>query len=184
MESLVLRHARLAEQVLQREVALKCDWDDADDVLLYRRYKNQKARIARIEELVPDLKCPICKHVRTGPRQWIVNRRQTLIVCRSCFQRCHPKENVAIHDLMFVPFVEPEPRFILHSAVLKQARLNLGISMKEFAMSAGWTGAYQSQLESEHPHNIPSVSFKTAQAIMMTFAEYGVDVSRAGIPLA
>lgn len=139
------------------------DWDDPEDVALYRSELRIQKRTAIINEKAPDGCCPVCKQ-KTHIRSWVIKRGGSEVVCRSCFHAGMTPERVDINSI----FAEPQVRYRLDYRAFTQSRKSLGISGRKFARLAGWSQSYQSKLESG---SIETVSEDTADTIVTVIRE-------------
>lgn len=140
----------------------KCDWDDAIDTALYKSQKYTKEKSDVLDKLAPKRLCPVCK---AGPllksKQWVVNKRKTKVICRSCYHSDNLTTKVSAElPVIFQPY---EMRFKIDGRALCQARVNLGWPMKRFADVVGWSCTYQRKLERG---DVVSVGERTMKDIM------------------
>lgn len=148
----------------KRFVYRKCDWDDDEDVLLYRRQSYAKDRRRTLDRLVPSRICPSCSRNIWSSRSWVVNRRRTEAICRSCFF-------AAKGDDELTPILETVIRCRVDGEALRIARERAGISQKTFADEMGWSQSYQTKLESG---SVVSVSIEVADQLLQVLNDWGV----------
>lgn len=170
----VYRQAREMNSSLERSLAefarhvnTKCDWQDADDVVFWKKVQRRRRRRKVLDELVPDRKCPCCGETRIGPGEWMVRLDGAIVVCRSCYNRLRPKTSVvATVGSVF----EPQRRYRINGRVLRQLRIDAGISMADFALLLGVSPARVHHLE-EH---VKSVTEEQKNDIQTALEKCGV----------
>lgn len=148
LEVMAKRSLEQAQMRLRREMAKKCDWQDAEDVALYRRDKRRKLRQVQLDLLVPQRRCPCCNEIRLGPKQWVVNADQTVICCLSCYREAMPArgEIVSVKE-EYAHIFRPVIRYEIDGHKLRELRIKLGISMSALGKRCGWSAAFQLKLE-------------------------------------
>jgi DNA-binding transcriptional regulator YiaG len=154
----------------------KCDWDDPLDVAEYRRAERTEDRTALLDLLAPRRVCPECGTTRPLSRSWVLNKRKTAAMCRSCYQRRFEPNQVYVDTSIF----ESETRYRVDGAALEEMRTSLGMTISEFARRAGWSRQYQSQLESG---SVTSVTHETASVVLTVIREAGGETEDASIHL-
>lgn len=131
-----------------RHVNTKCDWKDADDVTFWKKVERRKRRRKILDELVPDRKCPCCGETRIGPGEWMVRMDGVVVLCRSCYARLRPKTGVVAAGLF-----QKELRWVIDGKMLRQLRIDAGISQRDFALLIGVSSARVHQIE-EHSRSV------------------------------
>ena len=168
---LLEKSQREAERRLAREMATKCDWDDPDDVSVYRSATRLHERQGLLDLIVPTRICPECEHLMLSSRSWVINKKRTAAVCRSCFFRAFGvKGRESNMDVTIFPSFEKS--FLLDKNALRRSRLGTGMSIREFARRAGWSRSYQERLELKD--GIKTVSEATASTILTVLRESGL----------
>ena len=155
-----------ARAELEKELARKCDWDDAEDVQLHRSEERMRERLALLEKLVPKR---ICVRCGSGPfpdsRSWVINKSKKVAVCRRCFST--PPARLVVLDFTKL-FGDAEVRYPLDGRVLVRMRESMGLTQSKFAELAGWSRVYQHKLEGDCVH---TVSSEVAEVIVQVLRE-------------
>jgi len=159
-----------AERAFDRERRKKCDWEDPEDVALYKQEQYQALRLAVLNELVPTRVCPgPCGQLRLSSREWVVSTDRKAAMCRRCFHNRYNKPGGAqILDLVLFPATMT--RYKLDGGSLTLARVKTELSVRAFAHRAGWSLSYQRKLEDVSS----TVNEATARAIITVLQECGV----------
>ena len=158
-----LRGLVAAEEVRRRAEERVCDWDDPVDRADYARAVRLAKRVARLDRLVPDRRCPNCKEVVPDPRAWVVSRRGAL--CRSCHQVIRRGASPGLAEGNEVVFPSVVRRYSLDPAALHRSRTSTGLSSAAFARRCGWSRAWQQRLEGRSGTPPPDVDEDTAARI-------------------
>ena len=167
----ILNAVKKAEQDKIRRDLVQCDWDNPFDVALYKRQTRVGARIAVLKRLVPKRICPICGELKPDARAWVVNKKGTEVICRSCFHQSFPDNRVDGITLKRKVFGIPEVRYTIDGFALAAARQEANIGKRMFARDAGWTLAYQTKLEAG---DVISVTGEVAYLILQIFNNYNL----------
>ena len=129
------------EREKNRKDAVRCDWDNPDDVAALRSIDTADRRIALLNKLVPDRVCSKCKEFNEG--HWVIISKRK-IICRSChFMRDRVIEPVETKKAVF----RAVERYVIDSKLLFVIRKQSGVSQRHLAALAGWSRSYQQRLE-------------------------------------
>ena len=154
-----------------RKLGRRCDWGSSVDVALYRSDLRRSERDKLIKELTPNRTCPCCGKYVASSRSWVINRRKTLAICRSCFFRTMPDSDVEREiRIRRVIFSKMQVRFDINGFNLQAAREGCEITQAEFARQCGWARSYQGKLEKG---SVVAVKLETAEVILGVFAKFG-----------
>jgi hypothetical protein len=160
-----------AEKVQQRNLEKKADWDDPLDVALHHEVDRIEIKHRDLKRLVPKRICPHCSRLKPDTSSWIINKKRTFAMCRSCFASNFPDEDVEEMRIPHTIFPEEEIRYVVDSFALAAAREAKGIKRKSFATACGWSASYQAKLEKG---KILTVAAWKAHAILKTLRGYKV----------
>lgn len=140
-----LKDVKAAEEQDQKD-RLKIT-ETRDDWRLNKKLEAHEEKWTLLEKLTKGFRCPKCKKIIVNLRSWMINRRKTKALCRSCYHRVkhNPKRKEHLH--MDIEIFEEESRYKLSPNHLIAARNETGLTQKEFALQAGWSRSYQSKLE-------------------------------------
>ena len=162
---------------LEREIRRKADWFDPEDVAAWKKMERRKHRDRVLDRLLgKERRCPRCGEQKIGPRQWVKQRGKDRIICRSCFQKLTPKSA----GFMVPSFARMVKYYVFDVEIFLQARVDSGLTMKEFARRAGWSYTYQRKIEHGDVKKIDEAKLCT---MIQVFHEQGgecVDVSLLG----
>ena len=167
----ILDAVEKAEQDKIRRELVQCDWDDPLDIALYKRQTRAGTRIAVLKRLVPKRICPVCGRLKPDSRAWVVNKKGTEAICRSCFHQNFPDPKVDDVTIKRKIFGIPEVRYTIDGFALSAAREEAGIGKRLFARDAGWTLSYQMKLEAG---SVVSVTGEVAYLILQIFNNYNL----------
>lgn len=175
------RELSKAEAQFERFMRRKCDWDDPDDVNLYRRSIRAEDRRAILDRLVPDRRCPSCRTVVVNSRSWVINKRRTKVRCRSCWSIMflEPKleEEGRLKRIRVKQAIAraggDEPRFTFNGVALETAIQMADMTKAHFSRRAGWSASYTQKLVNGR---VRSVNADTAKVILTVLAEGGVEL--------
>lgn len=166
----VLAGEAAAQAKLRKLLAKKANWDSPEDVALYTSIARMTRRRAILQELVPDKICPLCKE---GPfpesKQWVVNVKEKVAVCRSCWVSSRKSRGVFALDI----FGLPELRYPVDGARLQAAREEIGVTMSRMSAKMNWSEAYWSRLENGY---VRTIDEDTAKRIVELFKSMGLEV--------
>jgi hypothetical protein len=185
----VLEGVQDAEAKAKRERERKADWDDADDMALYKNSVAAEARDRLLNKLVGRLRvCPVCKEVRPERRSWLVNRLATKAICRACFdsiKRAPARQEALLEKLRAIagaspvvspPMFELVSRFVVKGSVVSDVRRRLGLNQSQLARMMGWSNVYQKYIEEGR---VKTVSREVATKMGIVFFELGVLFERS-----
>jgi len=165
-----LQAIELAEKKFQRELFKKCDWNDPKDVAHYKKLKRIDARNRVIKRLCPDRKCPSCGRIVLQTNSWVINKKESEAICRSCYFRLiNNQVPDKVQELNYNIFI-PE-RYSINGQLLLQTREKTELSLKEFARLAGWGRSYQTKLEN---NEIKSISGDIVNILIAVLNDNGV----------
>jgi len=142
----LLEGLRLAENYYSVERFKKCDWDDPDDVSLYKSQKRIARRDETILRLCPDKRCPSCGRIVLQSARWVISKDRNKVICKSCHQRLMNNKAPDSVEVFEYSIFTPE-RYSINPQLLVQAREMSGLSLREFARRAGWGRSYQQKIE-------------------------------------
>ena len=153
----------------EKKLGKKCDWDNPEDVALYKHTLRFSKRVELLDKYVPKRICPICQSHRVSPRSWVMNEFLKLFICRSCFygDKIAKTNNPIINRTLFS---NVQYRYDINHFDLKAAREEAGINEYKFAERMGWSRNYQRKIESGQ---VKSVDLITAESILGVFREFG-----------
>lgn len=80
----VLKGQLAALKTQKRIERRKADWSNRGEHIAYNRAMRQQVRRLRLDVLVPDRKCPVCKVVKVKSRSWVVRE---IAVCLACWRK-------------------------------------------------------------------------------------------------
>lgn len=161
-----------AMETLRRELAEKCDWDDPEDVAVYRSSVRSKDRAKILDLLVPSRACPYCFKVHTSSKAWVINKKHTVACCRSCYSGNLPDKQ----DIILL-FTLPVIRLEFDYNLFFEMRARSGLSQSRFAELAGWSQQYQNKLENGY---VKTIDIEKAEMILQVFKEAGHKVTQMG----
>jgi hypothetical protein len=139
----ILAGVEEAQEKLRRDLERACDWENPEDVALYKKEKREGERRALLDRLVPDRKCR-CGVVVEQLSAWAINRSKTLAMCRSCYHSIESTDQpMDVSKIFHTPIV----RYGYDGEAIAIARKALGVNRRRFAYLAGWTYSYQQKLE-------------------------------------
>lgn len=175
-----VRALKTAEDRYKKFMERKCDWDDPSDVQSRRRELRGKKRERVIARFAPDRKCPQCRETVLNRRSWVVNRRQTRILCRSCWMRLFQmkkleREGKMAHIRLKQAIARAKGdnvRFVFNGVSLETAIQLAGMTKAHFSRRAGWSAPYTQKLVMQ---KVKSVNADTAKVILMVLAEGDVE---------
>lgn len=166
----IVEDIKAREASLQKRLKSRATWTDPEDVANYRRQKNIEDQWKRIDAVTKDRRCSFCCE---GPmlelKKIVVMKEFRGALCRSCF-------NSYVKAKHTRPPVETivertDIRIWYRPNIIAQSRMCLGISSRVFAKRAGWSQAYQSQLENGASHTITLETFKTLYDTLEWFTD-------------
>ena len=167
----VLEDQKKMELLYLKEMEKVCDWDDPSDIAEYRASLTLKKRLDLLDKLVPTRHCPVCGELKISPRSWVINKRKSKAICRSCFAVHLGGREGERHLLKGAVFGEKVVRVVINGEVLEDVRREAGITRAEFARKGGWSKSYQSKLEQG---DVRTITSEMAEIIEEVFAEYNL----------
>ena len=167
----ILEAVDKAEKDYIKQEMIRCDWDDPLDVALYKNQTRAGRRIAVLKRLIPKRIGPSCGTLKPDSRAWVMNKKGTEVICRSCFHQNFPDEAVNNITIKRKIFGIPEVRYTIDGFALSAAREEARIGKRMFAREAGWTIAYQTKLEAG---SVVSVTSEVAYLILQIFNNYNL----------
>ena len=131
----ILAGIERAQDRLRTDLERACDWENPEDVALYKKEKREGDRRALLDRLVPERRCR-CGVVVEQLSAWVINKSKTLAMCRSCYHSIEATDRPA--DVSVI-FHKPVVRYGYDGSAISLARQALGVGRRRFAILAGWT---------------------------------------------
>lgn len=147
-----IEHAEEKEQKRKDRLNSRlCDWNDEEDVLIYRRNKRREKREEILQLHLVDRKCPRCKQVITHSRNAVVIKKDQdiqSVTCRSChFKTLDPNRDVLDKSLLEDLLTGKAVRYTISRRVFLEICVWTSVSSREIARRCGWGQGKQRQLE-------------------------------------
>lgn len=170
IEKSTLDGLTMADKQLDKDRNNGCDWKNDQEKALYLAEQHAKERCKRLDRLVPNRICPMCKRKVWMDRMWVITKSSQAF-CRSCYYSRvnNDKDVVVVGGFLGEVLV----RFEIDGWKLRAMRIKSGVGATAFADRMGWSRTYLYRLEGGY---IKSLDKEIVERMIDVFDSFGIVV--------